>query len=646
MTRAEETRERILFGAEEVVLRDGVAHLTLEAAASEAGVSKGGVLYHFPTRAALVAAMVQRLCSLFDADLEREGLSGRPGAFAEAYLEATFGPPVEDAASRERRLGAAVIAGLAADPELLEPLRERFARWQHTLVTDGLPPATASLLRLAADGLWFTELFGLAPLEPRLPRLGARRAPPAPHVVAGTTPGGPQGSSSDGTSHRPFAAREDRDVSIAVPATTSAHRDSGPRRVVVALSVSTFAEWAGAGAVIPLLPLYLRHRGAPVALVGAAMAAFFFAAIFVQYPVGRLSDRIGRRPIQLGGLVAYAAASTAFALLGTPVAALFVRALQGAGAGVVDVANNATIGEIVPAPQQGRAYGALFGSRTVGLAIGPFIGGLVGIGAMRWLFVGAAIGSLLACVPVLVAVPRRWSRPPHVAAPRVVLWRDRSVLGVALGYAGTGVVIGVYEVCWSLLLHLRGASQWQIGLSWTLFALPFAAMSIPGGWLVDHFDRRYLAAGSTLVSAGFAAVYAFLHVVWLLICLGSAEAVAVAIAGPALASQLAHSVPSRQLGRAQGGASTAQTATTAVAAAGAGALFALHPWVPFVGASMAIVLVVVLLCLCWRGIPGRGSSSRESSSFPIGAPGASRSAEGCEPDGYEPMFEDPQEITG
>jgi AcrR family transcriptional regulator len=155
-----------LFGAEEVVLRDGVAHLTLEAAASEAGISKGGILYHFPTRDALIAAMVERLGSLFDADLEREGgRSGRPGAFTRAYLEATFGPSSDTAGSRERRLGAAVIAGVAADTELLQPLRERFAAWQHALVADGLPPASASLVRLAADGLWFTELLSLAPLD-------------------------------------------------------------------------------------------------------------------------------------------------------------------------------------------------------------------------------------------------------------------------------------------------------------------------------------------------------------------------------------------------------------------------------------------------------------------------------------------------
>jgi AcrR family transcriptional regulator len=54
---------------------------------------------------------------------------------------------------------------VAADTELLEPLRERFAAWQQALVSDGLPPANASLIRLAADGLWFAELLSLAPLD-------------------------------------------------------------------------------------------------------------------------------------------------------------------------------------------------------------------------------------------------------------------------------------------------------------------------------------------------------------------------------------------------------------------------------------------------------------------------------------------------
>ena len=63
------TKRRILDASERVVLRDGVGHLTLEAAATEAGLSKGGVLYHFPTRDSLVAAMVTRIIEQFDGDI-------------------------------------------------------------------------------------------------------------------------------------------------------------------------------------------------------------------------------------------------------------------------------------------------------------------------------------------------------------------------------------------------------------------------------------------------------------------------------------------------------------------------------------------------------------------------------------------------
>ena len=260
----------------------------------------------------------------------------------------------------------------------------------------------------------------------------------------------------------------------------------------------------------------------------------------------------GRRPIQIGGLLTYSAASAAFALIGTPIAALFVRSMQGVGAGVVDVANNATVGEVVPQRHQGRAYGAVFGARTDGSVDRADPGW-----RRRPRAHALAVPRRRVRIPARLRAhsPRRAEGPltRHACRrPEVVLWRNRSVLGVALGYGANGVIIGVYEVCWSLLLHLKGASAWQIGFSWTLFAIPFAAMSLPGGWLVDHLDRRYLAAGATLLSAGFAATYPFIHSIWLLIGLGSLEAATVAVAAPALAAQLAHSVPARQLGRAPG----------------------------------------------------------------------------------------------
>ncbi len=171
MSRSEDTQARILHAAEDVVLRDGVARLTIEGAANEAGISKGGVLYHFPTRDSLVAGMVGRLAAAFDDDLarylgeEEGGLPARPGAFTRAYLRATFAPGGDE---RDARLGAAVIAGVAADPALLSELQERFEVWQQRIEDDGLPAATATLVRLAADGLWLVELFGLAPPQPGL----------------------------------------------------------------------------------------------------------------------------------------------------------------------------------------------------------------------------------------------------------------------------------------------------------------------------------------------------------------------------------------------------------------------------------------------------------------------------------------------
>jgi AcrR family transcriptional regulator len=168
---ATDTKNRILQAAEDVVIRDGVARLTLEGAAQEAGVSKGGVLYHFPSRAALVAAMVGRFVESFDADLERFGAYGeQPGDFVKAYIEASFAPCLTNEGDvRERRLGAALIASVASNPELLAPLRTRFDAWQACIEGDGIDLATATMIRLACDGLWLCDVFELAPIadDPR-----------------------------------------------------------------------------------------------------------------------------------------------------------------------------------------------------------------------------------------------------------------------------------------------------------------------------------------------------------------------------------------------------------------------------------------------------------------------------------------------
>jgi AcrR family transcriptional regulator len=161
-----ETRRTLLAAATQVVREGGAASLTLEAVARAAGVSKGGLLYHFPTKEALIAAMIADLQARFEAEvataLTHDPEPG-PGRWLRAFVRATFASP-----PHELDLTASLLAAAGTNPDLLAPLRDAFARWQALAEADGLPPAQATLIRLAADGLWFADLLGVAPPDDKL----------------------------------------------------------------------------------------------------------------------------------------------------------------------------------------------------------------------------------------------------------------------------------------------------------------------------------------------------------------------------------------------------------------------------------------------------------------------------------------------
>jgi MFS family permease len=380
-------------------------------------------------------------------------------------------------------------------------------------------------------------------------------------------------------------------------------------RLIRSLTLTTFLQWLGASAILPLLPEFLQRRGGSPALVGAVMAAFFAAGVLTQYPAGRLGDRIGRKKVLLAGLVIYALASAAFLAHLNAGVYVALRALQGVGAGAAEVSSLAMVSGSIALERRGRAFGSIYGGMLAGMAVGPLVGSFVGVGGMGALFIAAGIAALLACLPVLlgaqIAEQDMAERPREALAVRSLL--NRSVIGALLTAAALGLTVGVYETCWTLLLELRGAFTWQIGLSWTLFAVPFVAMARPGGWLADHLDRRVLVVLSLISSAGFCALYPFLHSIFALVALGAVEAIGVAVALPAAQSLLAQSTPSAHTGRVQGMFSTAETASTAVAAAAGGALFAVVAWAPFVAASVGTLVLCATLPFVWKGVPGRVS---------------------------------------
>jgi DHA1 family multidrug resistance protein-like MFS transporter len=393
-------------------------------------------------------------------------------------------------------------------------------------------------------------------------------------------------------------------------------RFSGPAgcdHLIRSLSLVIFLQWLGASAILPLLPLYLRNQGGSDQMVGAVMAAYFVAAVVFQYPAGQLADRIGRRPVLLGGLVTYAGASLAFVLDLGPPADILLRGLQGCGAGAVEVAALAMVASSVPLERRGRAFGSIYRGQLGGMAIGPLVGSLIGVGSMNLIFVGAAVTSLIASLTVTrgAALEAHDGQPgtPPGRSGRGLPRLGRAAIGSLIAGVALGLTVGVYETCWTLLLHQRGATTWQVGLSWTLFAVPFALMARPGGWIADHLDRRMLVVVTVLSTLGFCAIYPFLTGVAWLLGLGAAEAVGVAIALPSIQSLLTQDTEPDALGRVQGAFATAETAAIAVAAAASGALFAVVSWAPFVAAAALGATLVAILPIVWGTVSGRVSEA-------------------------------------
>ena len=389
---------------------------------------------------------------------------------------------------------------------------------------------------------------------------------------------------------------------------TDAHQTQS---LVRTLALTTFLLWLGASSILPLLPEYLKDRGASDGLVGVVMASYFVAALGFQYPAGRLADKIGRRPVLIGGLLCYALGSFGFLAPVGPVADIAMRGLQGAGAGAAEVASLAMIAGAVDLERRGRAFASIYGSQLAAMAIGPLVGSLVGHSTMDIVFVGAGVVALGACLPAVAGSAvasgdagfNEEERHSIGGLPRL----NRSLVGSLCAAAALGLVIGVYESCWTLLLESHHARDWQIGLSWTLFAVPFVAMAKPGGWLADHTDRRRLVVGALTSSVGFCATYPFLGSLTMLLVLGGVEALGMAIALPAAQSLLTQGSPEQELGRVQGLFSTSETAAIALSAGVGGVLFGVARWAPFVAGALGAAAFTAALPLIWWSVTGKAS---------------------------------------
>lgn len=130
--------------------------MTLELVAAEAGVSKGGLLYHFASKRDLVAEMIDARWAEFDEAIA-EQMTARPagGGLAGAYVAACR------CAATPTHLDTALLAAVFEDPAMARGCADSAATLHRRMRAEARDPALAAIVRLACDGLWLGELLAL-----------------------------------------------------------------------------------------------------------------------------------------------------------------------------------------------------------------------------------------------------------------------------------------------------------------------------------------------------------------------------------------------------------------------------------------------------------------------------------------------------
>lgn len=148
-------RERILEAAERVVTDVGAARLTLDGVAHAAGVSKGGLLYHFPAKEALLSALAQRYVDSMKHCIDVAKCTMSDAVEGRDLKACILGVLGND--PRSKAMGAALLAAAASDLTLLEVIRQRISDYTAEIAASKADFARAAIVTLAVDGLKLRE---------------------------------------------------------------------------------------------------------------------------------------------------------------------------------------------------------------------------------------------------------------------------------------------------------------------------------------------------------------------------------------------------------------------------------------------------------------------------------------------------------
>ncbi len=304
-------------------------------------------------------------------------------------------------------------------------------------------------------------------------------------------------------------------------------------RPFIALYVAVFVATMGISMVSPLLPVYAKELGASGVWLGLTFSVFAIVQTFFGPFAGRLSDRYGRKPFIVAGLLVYLIAAIGYLSAQSFYQVIAFRAFSGLGTSLIFSVARAYVGDMTPRGQEGRWLGVFATADIIGFGTGPLFAGILReVVGFRSVFVAMASLMALSAFILMWWLPRHSPaeelRRAHLAAGGTrekqvafaVALRDRLVLAVT---AHQGLISLAMGASFSFLaLRLEDG----LGVGPLLIGVAFATQDITGGLaqpifgrMADRYNRRALVSLGLLINGSLLACVGIVPSYWLMIVL-------------------------------------------------------------------------------------------------------------------------------
>jgi multidrug resistance protein len=364
--------------------------------------------------------------------------------------------------------------------------------------------------------------------------------------------------------------------------------------------LTVMLDLVGFGMIIPLLPLYARHFGAGGVLVGILFASYSLMQFLFAPLWGRVSDRIGRKPVLLISTAVNAGALVVFGLAQSYWWLLAGRVLAGMGTANISVAT-AYIADVTREEDRAKGMGLIGAAFGVGFVIGPALSGELSRFGYAVPPLAAAALAAVNFLSTFVLLPEslRRDRRAGPRPSRIEALRQSRVLGKVVSLVFIQVAaFSMLEM--AFVLFAKSRVGFGVTESGRVFALVGAVMVLVQGGLIGRLvrrvgERRCAEVGLLVMAAGLALMpLTPAHVWWPLVLAITVAAVGNAIATPSLQSLVSRSASPQTQGAALGVSQSASALARVVGPGVAGVLFDLaFEGAPFYTASALMVLAWV-----------------------------------------------------